>query len=305
MEKLQIKNILVPTDLSESSVPALRYARLLADRFNASLTVMHADTTSYPVDMFADTPVVYSPAAPEDHEKFRNEIAGRVREWLRGRPYEVLVVAGQPASMILHVAEVRKPDLIVMGTHGRRGWRRTLLGSVAEAVLHATTIPVVTVGPKLRSGVSAVTKIVCPINFTDIAHDALEYATALADAFEAELIVLHAIEQSSELQPDERAEHETRVRGWIDARLQASCTYREVVLRGNAAERVLDCVADFDCDLLVIGAQHKAFREATVIGTTTERLVRFADCPVLTIARTAVPHEQVSAEVAEHAVPAP
>ncbi len=97
---------------------------------------MHADTTSYPLDMFADTPVIYSPAEPEANDKFRNEIGNRVREWLRGRPFEVVVVAGPPASMILHVAEVRKPDLIVMGTHGRRGWRRTLLGSVAEAVLH-------------------------------------------------------------------------------------------------------------------------------------------------------------------------
>ena len=305
MEKLSIKNILVPTDLSESSVAALRYARLLADRFNASLTVMHADTTSYPLDMFADTPVIYSPAEPEANEKFRNEIANRVREWLRGRPFEVVVVAGPPASMILHVAEVRKPDLIVMGTHGRRGWRRTLLGSVAEAVLHASTIPVITAGPKLRNATPAVTKIVCPINFTEVSRDALQYATDLADAFAAELIVLHAIDDSTEFHPDERAEHETRVRSWIDVGMQSVCTYREVVLRGNAAERVLDCVDDLDADLLVIGAQQKIFRSATVIGTTTERLVRFAECPVLTIAREAAPIEGISAEVAEHAVPAP
>jgi nucleotide-binding universal stress UspA family protein len=305
MEKLSIKNILVPTDLSESSVPALRYARLLADRFNANLTVMHADTTSYPVDMFADTPVVYSPAAPEESEKFRSEIASRVKEWLRGRPYEVVVVAGQPASAILHVAEVRQPDLIVMGTHGRRGWRRALLGSVAETVLHTSTIPVVTVGAKVRNATQAVTTIVCPINFTEVAADALRYAAELADAFGAELIVLHAVEAPGDLEPDERARHETRVRGWIDAGMQASCTYREVVLRGNPAERVLDCTDDFDADLLVIGAQHTRFRDATAIGTTTERLVRFAECPVLTIARAAVPSEVISAEVAEHAVPAP
>ena len=68
-------------------------------------------------------------------------------------------------------------------------------------------------------------------------------------------------------------------------------TFHELTMRGGAAERVLDCVDDLGADLLVIGAQHKFFRETTVIGTTTERLVRFAQCPVLTVVRAALPHD--------------
>lgn len=304
MEALNVKSILVPTDLSESNVAALKFARMLSDRFNAHLAVVHADITSYPVDMFADSPVVYSPANPEAQERFRSEIASRLKEWLRGRPFEVIVMPGHPSGVILQVAQARQPDMIIMGTHGRRGWRRALLGSVAEAVLHSTTIPVVTVGPNQRTGTPAITKIVCPVNFTDVARETLQYATELADALGAELIVLYAIEQGTTVSTDERAQHETKVRSWIEPGMQSICTYREIVQRGNAAERVLDCVDDLGADLLVIGAQHRPFRDATVVGTTTHRLIRFAECPVMTINKAAVP-ARAPAGVMEKAVPAP
>lgn len=306
METRDIRSILVPTDLSESNVPALRLARLLADRFGANLTVMFADVTTYPVDMFTDTPVVYSDAGVEEYKKLRGEIALRLSEWLSGRPFDVIVLTGQPASMILHAAALQKTDLIVMGTHGRRGWRRALLGSVAESVLHAARIPVMTVGPMLRNPVPRITKIVCPVNFTDVARDALDFAAQLADLFGAELIVLHAIEADD--RPDSptdeaRIHNEARVRNWIDQELQDICTYREILVRGSAAERVLDCVEDLDGDLLIIGAQHRLFRDSTVIGTTTERIVRFAECPVLTIAHPPVTREETPLEGMKTAIP--
>ena len=145
MERRDIRSILVPTDLSESSVPALRLARLLADRLGASLTVMFADLTTYPVDMFTDTPVVYSDAGVEEYQKLRGEIALRLQEWLDGRPFDVIVLTGQPATMILHAAALQKTDLIVMGTHGRRGVAHALLGSVAEKVVRLAPMPVLTV----------------------------------------------------------------------------------------------------------------------------------------------------------------
>jgi nucleotide-binding universal stress UspA family protein len=295
MVQREIRNVVVSTDLSEASVAPLRYARLVADNFGANLTVTFADVTAYPVDMFADSPVVFAAAVDEEHEKLRREIGTRVREWLGGRPYEVVVVTGQPSTMILRVAQMRDADLIVMGTHGRRGWRRALLGSVAEAVLHATAVPVLTVGPRMKEQTPAITRIVCPVNFTDVARDALRFATRLANAFAAELVVVHAIEEESRsrlVADEERMHHEARVRNWIDAGTQGLCSYRELVLRGSAAARVLDCVDDLEADLLVIGAQHKLFRDATVVGTTTERLVRFAECPVLTIAHSAVTTEE-------------
>jgi len=127
---------------------------------------------------------------------------------------------------------------------------------------------------KRRALMPAVTKIVCPINFSDVSRDSLRTAESIARMFGCELVVVHVVENAA----DERAIPE----------LPANCTYRQIVLRGGAAERVLDYIEDAGADLLVIGAQRKLFRDATVIGTTTERLIRFAHVPVLTVVSAAV-----------------
>ena len=81
------------------------------------------------------------------------------------------------------------------------------------------------------------------------------------------------------------------MRRWIAPEMQETISYRELVVRGGPAERVLDCADDVGADLLVIGAQHKLFRDATVIGTTSERVIRFASCPVLVVPRQPVRRE--------------
>jgi len=113
-------------------------------------------------------------------------------------------------------------------------------------------------------------------------------AAKLAAHLNAELVVLHAVESGQE--SDVRAAGE-RVRSEAGPEVGDVVTYRELVVRGGAAERVLDCADDVGADLLVVGAQRKIFRDATVIGSTTERLIRFASCPVLVVTRQAVLHE--------------
>jgi nucleotide-binding universal stress UspA family protein len=126
------------------------------------------------------------------------------------------------------------------------------------------------------------------VNFTEIARESVRHAGALAEEFGAELVVVHIVEPDDDY---DLAAEERRVRTWIGPALQNACSFRELVLRGGPAERVLDCADDVGADLLVIGAQHKLFREATVIGTTTERLVRFAPCPVFVVTRQPFGHD--------------
>ena len=112
----------------------------------------------------------------------------------------------------------------------------------------------------------------------------------MANAFGAHLVIVHVIEadEITDVSADEE-----KVRKWIAPELQDRCSYRELVVRGGAAERVLDCADDLAADLIVVGAQHRFFRNATVIGTTAERIIRFASCPVLVVPREAVRHRKV------------
>lgn len=295
MKPFVVTSILAPTDLSDSSLPALRYARLLADRFAAKLTVMYSDPIVYPVEVAGPANGLYVSTTPEHERSLVAEVERHARAVMGHRPYDVDVTIGHPVPSILVAAQKRHADLIVMGTHLRHGWRRALLGSVSEGVLHGSDRPVLTVATAdghVRNTPYAITNIVCPVNFTDVARESLHVAARFADAFGARLTIVHVVEPDQVTDPHA---DEERVRRWIGPELQQISSYREVVVRGGPADRVLDSADDAGADLLVVGAQHKLFRDATVVGTTTERLIRFASCPVLVVPRTVVHRDAIEA----------
>lgn len=301
MKPFVITSVLAPTDLSDSSIPALRYARLFADRFSAKLTVMYTEPIVYPVDLAGPADDLYINTTPEHQARLRTEVERHADAMMSGRPYDIDVTIGLPVPSILAAAKERNADLIIMGTHLRHGWRRALLGSVSEGVLHGSECPVLTVATRdgyVGATPYAITNIMCPINFTDVARESLHVAARLAEAFGARLTIVHVLEADEVT--NAKADEE-KVRQWVAPELQEVCSFRELVVRGGAAERVLDCADDVGSDFLVIGAQHKLFRDSTVIGTTTERLIRFASCPVLVVPRETVGRE-VKAEAHEELV---
>jgi nucleotide-binding universal stress UspA family protein len=233
---------------------------------------------------------LYINATPEHQAQLRREVEPHAASVMAGHPYDIDVTIGQPIPAILAAARKRNADLIVMGTHLRQGWRRALLGSVSDGVLHGSHCPVLNVAAHDRhSGATpyAINNILCPVNFTEVARESLRVAAGFAEAFGARLNIVHVLETD---EVTNVADDEERVRSWVAPELQDACSYRELVLRGGPAERVLDCAEDLGADFLVIGAQHKLFRDATVIGTTTERLIRFASSPVLVVPREAARH---------------
>jgi nucleotide-binding universal stress UspA family protein len=269
--------VLAATDLGKGSLPALQYARLFADAFDAKLTVIYSDPIVYPIDTIGPSQAMFIMPPPEHDERLRKDLVDHVAPVMTGRQYEIELTMGQPIAAILETAAERSADLIVTGSHLREGWKRLLLGSVSDGVQHESLCPVLTVSGG-HDDDRRITNILCPVNFTDVARDALAAAAQLAKAFRARLFVVHVIEADEvKSAPDDEA----KIRQWIGPELQASCSYREIVVRGGPAERVLDCAEDIGANLLVIGAQHNA----SVIGATTERLIHVASCPVLVIPR--------------------
>ncbi len=282
-----ITNVLAATDLGKASVPALRYGRLFADAFDAKLTVIYSDPIVYPIDTIGPSQAMFIMPPPEHDGRLRKELAEHVDPLMAGRPYDIELTMGQPIAAILETADEKQCDLIVTGSHLREGWKRLLLGSVSDGVQHGSHCPVLTVSGNHDDDLR-ITNILCPINFTGVAREALVAAAQLAQKFRARLFVVHVIE-SSEVKDE--VDDAAMVRDWIGADLAASCSYRDIVLRGGPAERVLDCAEDVGANLLVIGAQHKLLHDASVVGATTERLIHFASCPVLVIPRSSAAKE--------------
>jgi nucleotide-binding universal stress UspA family protein len=146
---LSIKKVLVPIDFTETSDKALDFALELAEKFDASVTAMHA--FEIPVLGFPDGALVASAdIASRLQEAARKGLDAAVSaRATRGRPIATVLREGNSWEEIKAVAEELRVDIIVIGTHGRRGIARALLGSVAENVIRTVKIPVLTIhGPR-------------------------------------------------------------------------------------------------------------------------------------------------------------
>ncbi len=285
MSTAGFERILVPTDLSDFAALALRYAALLRERADSALTLLYADETYLPVDLLEAPLGYYLENAPHSREKLQTKFTEYAKAQIGGK-FETIVVQDSPARAILNSARSLRSDLIIMGTHGRRGLRRAILGSVTENVLHEADTPVLTVTPSLMSTrETAIKRVLCPVNFTYVAREALHQACRFAQLFGADLSVMYVVEGL----PGDRVEQvESAFRQWVDPQVRDQSRFTRMFVRdGDPAERVLAAAFEQNADLVVVGAQHKFFSDATVIGTTTERITRFARCPVLTVVRKA------------------
>jgi nucleotide-binding universal stress UspA family protein len=287
METIELKRVLAAVDFSAWTGPVLRTAAELARRYRAALSAVYAEPF-LPPPYFTERGVEQMAGVLEaQRQAARRYLEETVRRELgEGAGAETDLVEAWPAAGILHKAEVSGAGLIVMGTHGRGGLNRFLLGSVAEKVVRAADVPVLTISGvgEGRAPRLPFQRILCPVNYTPAARDALRYAADLAGRSGAELILMTSLEErgaSEEL----RRDHEQRLCASVPESVRARCTLSPVVRQGDAAEQILKLAADAQCDLVVIGAQHRPLLETTIIGTTSVRVMRHASCPVLTVSR--------------------
>ena len=296
MQALSFDRVLVPTDMSDFGNLALRYACLFRERLGSHLTLLFADEFYFPIEVLELPVGYYLENAPDARKKLQEKLRDYAIENC-GTGTEAVIVQDAPARAILNTAKQTRADLIIMGTHGRHGWRRALLGSVTESVLRETERPVLTVTPMLmeKKKQPSIRTILCPVNFTHVAREALQQASALATAFDADLAVMYVAEG---IDQPMLPQLEAAFSQWIDPHVRDRCRYNQIVIRsGDPAEHVLKMSEKLAADLVVIGAQHKWFSDATVIGTTTERITRFARCPVLTVVRKAVVERPLADEL--------
>jgi len=143
---MEIKKILFPTDFLEGSSDALPYAIDLAKRYGAKLYILHVIQDVTQATGWYVPHVSVEELYKDMEESARKELDRIFAEELRGfKNYENLIIRGTPANEILHFCEENNIDLIVMGTHGRKGLDRLIFGSTAEKVVKSARCPVLTV----------------------------------------------------------------------------------------------------------------------------------------------------------------
>lgn len=301
---IEIRTILCPIDFSDYSRRALQYAVAIARGYESTLIVLHVSAAG-PGSQVSDSSISRT-RTPGDRDRITAEMSRFVQGAnTPGIPVEMIVRKGTAADEILKQGV--RADLLVMGTHGRSGFDRLIVGSITEKVLRKADCPVLAVP---RGGPDTVPappvlfeRILCPIDFSDCSLHALNYALSFAQPAGARLAILHVMVYSMEAEAPEMyetlvsdsrlsvADFRRRCEAYSRERLAAAIgdavgargTVETILAAGKPYREILRVAAEQQADLIVIGIHGRGAADLMFFGSTTQHVVRQAHCPVLTV----------------------
>ena len=295
--RISMTNILFLTDFSGPSEAALPFATSIARGYGAKVFALHVYS---PNPAIGSAPSKVAIAALEAEEQSAKD---RVESQLTGLEHETIVAwntgVWEAVKKTIHANNIH---LIVLGTHGRTGADKLLMGSVAEEIFRRSPVPVLTIGPEVRSSVHRAgrfRRVLFATDFKDASVAAVPYAVSLSRENNARLLLLHVMRLPHERDASHQQQFELSVAEAYyhlyetvpnDAHLQVR---PEVVVEyGEPAERILALAKECQSDLIVLGvrdAQGHIGAATHLERATAHRVVSHAQCPVLTVRQGSEP----------------
>jgi nucleotide-binding universal stress UspA family protein len=292
---LEVKRILCPLDFSEFSARAYRHAESLAQHYRAKLIAQHTvELWRYPSASFAATANLYDEYCKTLRGNGEEQLKEFVKNYTQSEVQpELIVEEGIAADSILSSAQEQKADLIVMGTHGLRGFDRLMLGSVTDRVMRRATCPVLAVRELPRDAAAAgearhsshrLDRILACVDFSGDSEQALNYAFSAAAEYDAELTLLHVLEKvPSAAKTDEAiAEITAQLDKLIPLERRKALKIKTAVRFGKPYQQIIQFAQEARIDLLTMGVRGRGALDIAVFGSTTYRVMQLGPCPVLT-----------------------
>ena len=289
---IRIERILCPVDFSEVSEKAYRYAQSIASHYRAKLILQHV------VELWQHPEGDFAPGV-EECDGFRQALLSQAENEVRqfvgrsaGVQPECVVEESMAPDAILAMAQARDIDLIVMGTHGRRGFDHFMLGSVTERVLRRAPCPVLAIpekapdqsGRRLGADSVDVRRVLCCVDFSAHSERALDHAFSVAEAYNAEVTVLHVLDNISESTDVGKKTNAAldKLQERVAARALDPANVDLEVRLGRAYREILDFAAEKHSELIVTGVRGRNSLDLAVFGSTTYRVIQLYPGPVLT-----------------------
>lgn len=292
---LVLKTILAPVDFSPRSRRAAQYAAALAQKFEADLELVFA-LEPLPADSMLEQP---------RRTHGNTELARRAETMLRelaqteipsGVRVTTHVLRGKAAAEIIATAQQRQSDLIVLSTHGYSGVQRLLLGSTAEQVIRHAPCAVLTLRDRPQSPASTrIRRILAPVDFSPPSREALRYAVEFAGAFDADLTVFHAVlslppprrlaafARGLEVEALKQARED--LAALVKAEVRGAIPVSTKIAAGIPRDAIVRVAGRLKADLIIVATHGRTGLERWMMGSTAERVVRHAPCPVLVMRR--------------------
>jgi nucleotide-binding universal stress UspA family protein len=281
--------ILVPTDFSELSFKAFEAANYFADLLDATVTPFHAYIPLSEMDSFYYTGVGLS--GQVDYDQIEKTVIDRLAEVASAKVAKAklnkpMLGVGNPAHAIAEAAEAF--DLVIMTTHGRTGFSRFLMGSVAEKTLRLTHAPILVVEEK--SKIKKIDNILVTTDFSENSHKAFAKALELAQSTGAKVELINILmregfDTDSVVEADVKL-REKEIASLIDkffAPIKNSTTGRVVVSFKSVHEAIVHETKQNNYDLVVISTIGRTGLDYLMLGSTAANVVRSVSSPVLSI----------------------
>lgn len=209
--------------------------------------------------------------------------------------HEHITRSGDPVDVILAIEKEKDVDLIVLGTHGRKGVKRMFQGSVAESIIRSAHCPVLTlraIAPEHRNQAHAGnTKILVPIDFSVYSYAALDFASSIAAAMDAGITILHVDDSTApptKQLPDGSVQlNEHRKKLWEQIKKfeprEKGVRFGHKILSNPATKQITQYAQEHQYDYIVLGTHGRTGIGRALMGSVTEQVVRNAECPVITV----------------------
>jgi nucleotide-binding universal stress UspA family protein len=290
---MSFKKILVPVDFSEFSDKAAEYALFIAEKYRAHITLLHV-IALFQEDFDEEEQLKMYEKIIETKEKEREKKLASHKKTAKNRGIEVnsvLLRGISVASSILDYISDKDFDLVIMGTHGHTGFKSLLLGSVTEKVVRESPIPVLTIHKDYNK--IEIKEILVPVDLSESSHITINRGKALAREFNATLEFLHVVEMEAHpefynisFEPILKenptlADHITKNMIKATGIPKDKATYS--VKEGKVYKEIKKYADNSQIDLIVMGSHGRGELEDFLLGSNSERVLRIATCPVLTV----------------------
>ena len=293
---LEIRLILCPIDFSEFSQRAYQHALSLAEHYQAKLVVQHVvELWRHPSASFAASGGLYE----EFRQVLRETGEDHLQQFVKNHAHdkiqpELVVHEGSAPDFILSFAQTQKADLIVMGTHGRRGFDHLMLGSVTDRVMRSAPCPVLAVrdsphdamvASKEQQYIHHLSRILFCADFSKSSERALNYALSGAAEYDAELTLLHVLEEvpGPAKTEDALAEAREQLDKLIPPDVRKTRKVKTVVRIGKPYREIIQFALEAQIDLVAMGVRGRGALDRAVFGSTTYRVMQLGPCPVLAV----------------------
>jgi len=283
---VRIQTVVCPVDFFPASEAALLYATSLARQYDAGLHIVHVIP---PVTSLFSSSKETGETVKAEHEEARNRLATMVEAAEKsGVSTGSEVRFGEIDHEIVNAIEEQQADLVVAGTHGRRGFQRWLMGSVCERLLRRVAIPILTVpNAKTQKEIEHIKHVLVATDLSDNPEIGA-WALSIAENYDSEITVLHVTDfvmgGVSHLYRDSLLQGiDLEMRKLLPSDASQKCKIATRVEFGIPFRVILTIAEQEKSDLIVLGTHGKGALERTLLGTTAEKVLRGAPSPVLAI----------------------